>query len=139
MEQIQVKKQYLTFNVDQVMYGVDIGLVTEIVGMQQVTPIPELPACIKGIMNLRGKIIPIMDMRLRLHKHNTEYDERTCVVVITLNDDEIGIVVDRVHEVINIENKDEILARDEELISKMVKVEEKVYMILDIKEVITIE
>ncbi len=76
--------------------------VTEIIGIQSITEVPELPVYIKGIINLRGKIIPVMDVRLRFGKPEHEYDERTCVIVIDIKDVSIGLIVDRVSEVLNI-------------------------------------
>ena len=142
MNYLQSKKQFLTFDINKVIYGMDICLVTEIIGMQQYTLIPELPPYVRGIMNLRGKIIPLIDVRMRLYHEETVYDERTCVIVITIGEDEIGLIVDRVHEVISVGNKEEILKIEEEtgnFISKMIKVNEQVFMILDIKKLIMIE
>lgn len=142
MDHLQIKKQFLTFNIDQVIYGIDINIVTEIIGMQQVTPIPELSHYIKGIINLRGKIIPLIDVRLRIYEEERAYDDRTCVIVITVDEDEVGLIVDCVHEVINIGKKEEVIAMDEEpeaFISQIIKLEEKVYIIVDAKELITIE
>lgn len=142
MDSMQYKKQFLTFNIDQVHYGIDISLVTEIIGMQQVTPIPNLPPYIKGIMNLRGKIIPLIDVRLRLYNRERDYDDRTCVIVITWEDEEIGLIVDCVYEVISTGSPEEILVMEDQLepfISQIVKLQEMVYMIMDVKELITTE
>lgn len=142
MNQLKNRKQFLTFNIDQAIYGIDINLVTEIVGIQQYTPISELPHYIRGIINLRGKIIPLIDVRLRLGEPEITYNDRTCIIVITIDEDELGLIVDCVHEVINVVNEDEILAKDEEpgqFISQIIKLEEKVYMIVDINELVVVE
>ncbi len=96
------KGRFLTFNLDKEAYGIEITHVTEIIGIQPVTEVPELPDYIKGIINLRGKIIPVMDVRLRFKKNFREYNDRTCVIVIDISDLSIGLIVDSVSEVIAI-------------------------------------
>ena len=80
-------------------YGIEIQRVTEIIGVQPITEVPELPEYIKGIINLRGKIIPVMDVRIRFKKPFKEYNDRTCVVIIDLEEVSIGLIVDGVAEV----------------------------------------
>ena len=99
------KDKYLIFKIEEELYGVDIKYVTEIIGMQDITPVPELPEYIKGIINLRGIIIPVMDMRKRFKKPEQEYDDRTCIIVVDVDDISIGLIVDTVSEVITIEEE----------------------------------
>lgn len=94
--------RYLTFSLDSECYGIEIKYVTEIIGIQPITEVPEMPEYIKGIINLRGRIIPIMDVRLRFKKPFREYDERTCIIVIEIRDIVLGLIVDRVSEVLTI-------------------------------------
>ncbi len=94
--------RFLTFAVGTEVYGIEIKYVTEIIGIQAITEIPELPEYIRGIINLRGKIIPVMDVRLRFKKNYIEYNDRTCVIVIDLQNISIGLIVDSVSEVITI-------------------------------------
>lgn len=96
------KGRYLTFTLGQEFYGIEIKYVTEIIGLQPITKVPELPEYVKGIINLRGKIIPIMDVRLRFKKEAREYDDRTCIIVVDINELSIGLIVDRVSEVVSI-------------------------------------
>lgn len=96
------KGRFLTFLLSNDAYGVEIRYVTEIIGIQPITEIPELPGYIRGIINLRGKIIPVMDVRLRFKKAFKEYNDRTCVIVIDIQDLSIGLIVDSVSEVISI-------------------------------------
>lgn len=96
------KGKYLTFEIDKEIYGIEIKFVTEIVGIQPVTTIPEVPDYIKGIINLRGKIIPVIDMRLKFKKSPMEYTDRTCIIVIDIKNVSIGLIVDAVAEVLNI-------------------------------------
>ena len=76
---------------------------TEIIGIQEITEVPELPIYVKGIINLRGKIIPVMDVRLRFKKEQREYNDRTCIIVIDIRDISIGLIVDHVAEVVVID------------------------------------
>jgi purine-binding chemotaxis protein CheW len=96
------KDKYLTFHLGTEDYGIEIRFVTEIIGIQKITVIPEMPDYIKGVINLRGKIIPVMDVRMRFKLEARAYDERTCVVVVNINDTAVGLVVDTVSEVAGI-------------------------------------
>ncbi len=96
------KDKYLTFHLAKEDYGIEIRFVTEIIGIQTITKIPEMPDFIKGVINLRGKVIPVMDVRTRFKLSTREYDERTCIIVVDINDTTVGLVVDEVNEVMNI-------------------------------------
>lgn len=98
--------RYLIFLLSKEKYGIEISYVTEIVGIQEITEMPDIPAYIKGIINLRGKIIPLMDVRLRFCKEDRTYDDRTCVIVINCNGVDIGLIVDSVSEVQTIQEDD---------------------------------
>lgn len=106
MEEDTQKDRYLTFSLGKESYGLEISYVTEIIGIQAITLIPELPEYVKGIINLRGKIIPVMDVNLRFKKEPKEYNDRTCVIVIDIRDLSIGLIVDRVSEVLTIPEQD---------------------------------
>ena len=94
--------KYLTFLIDKELYGIDISYVTEIVGIQEITVMPNMPDYMKGIINLRGIIVPLMDIRLRFSMEPKEYDDRTCVVVVDFEGMSIGLIVDSVSEVIDL-------------------------------------
>ncbi len=96
------KGRFLTFLIDKETYGIEIKYVTEIIGLQAMTEMPDMPNHIKGIINLRGKIILLMDVRLRFGMEPRAYDDRTCVVVIDYNGGAIGLIVDKVSEVLTI-------------------------------------
>lgn len=100
-EDTQLNK-YLTFTVDRETYGIAIQFVTEIIGIQRITEVPDLPQHVRGIINLRGKVIPVMDMRLRFRREEKAYTERTCIVVIQVENIAIGLIVDAVNEVLDI-------------------------------------
>ena len=97
-----LKDKYLTFHLFGEDYGIEIRYVTEIIGVQKITPVPKTPPYINGVINLRGRVIPIMDVRTRFHHPTCEYDERTCVIIVKLEDSLIGLIVDTVLEVVNI-------------------------------------
>lgn len=94
------KGKFLTFILGKEQYGIEIKYVTQIIGIQAITQVPELPEYVKGIINLRGKIIPVMDVRLRFKKEVKEYNDRTCIIVIDINDISVGLIVDSVAEVL---------------------------------------
>lgn len=94
--------KYLTFQLGSDIFGIEIKFVTEIIGIQSITYVPQVPSYVKGIINLRGKIIPVIDMRLKFKKPVIEYDDRTCIIVIEIENISIGLIVDRVTEVLNI-------------------------------------
>ena len=96
------KDKFLTFQVGNEESGIKIRHVTEIIGLQKITDVPDMPDFIKGVINLRGKVIPVMDVRTRFKLKSREYDDRTCIVVVNINDKAIGLVVDRVSEVADI-------------------------------------
>jgi purine-binding chemotaxis protein CheW len=103
--------KYLTFTLADEEYGIGILKIKEIIGMMPITPVPQTPEFIKGVVNLRGKVIPVMDLRLRFGMPAIDYSERTCIIVVEIGGQagtiQIGIVVDAVSEVLNIKS-DEI-------------------------------
>lgn len=95
--------KYLSFRIGQEVYGIKIRHVTEIVGIQRITEVPDMPCYVKGVINLRGNVIPVVDVRLRFNMQPRDYDDRTCVIVVNVNESPIGLVVDTVKEVISIQ------------------------------------
>lgn len=98
--------KFLTFILGDEDYGLAIRFVTEIIGIQKITPVPDLPDYVKGVINLRGKVIPVMDVRLRFEMKHRAYDERTCIIVINAKDTTVGLIVDTVSEVLEIPDSD---------------------------------
>jgi purine-binding chemotaxis protein CheW len=94
--------KYLTFTIGQVSYALEINIVTEIIGLQKITPVPNVPPFIKGVINLRGKVIPVMDVRARFHLDQQAYHDRTCIIVIEVEGAAVGLVVDAVSEVLDL-------------------------------------
>ncbi len=102
--------KYLTFTLAEEEYGIGILKIKEIIGMMPITSVPQTPDFVKGVINLRGKVIPILDLRLRFGMEEMEYTERTCIIVVEIQSRTgkimIGIVVDSVSEVLNIKGED---------------------------------
>ena len=102
--------KYLTFQLSEEGYGIGILKVREIIGMLPVTPVPQTPMFLKGVINLRGQVIPVVDLRLKFGLPEEEYTERTSIIVVEVKglstNIPIGIVVDTVSEVINIQAKE---------------------------------
>ncbi|HKM32589.1 MAG TPA: chemotaxis protein CheW [Oscillospiraceae bacterium] len=99
-------EKYLTFILDDQFYAIPIANVIEIIAMQETTKMPDFPDYVKGVINLRGTIIPLIDVRLRFRKPEREYDARTSVIVVSVNDVQVGFIVDMVDEVKDIDNSD---------------------------------
>jgi purine-binding chemotaxis protein CheW len=102
--------KYLTFSLGQEEYGIGILKVKEIIGMLPVTPVPQSPGFVKGVINLRGKVIPVVDLRSKFGMEPKDYSERTCIIVVEIRGTDgqvlMGIVVDAVSEVLNIRGAD---------------------------------
>ncbi|RXE59038.1 purine-binding chemotaxis protein CheW [Acetivibrio mesophilus] len=102
IEEDTQKDKYLIFLIGNEEYGIGINYVTEIVGIQKITEIPEMQGHVKGIINLRGKVIPVIDVRLMLGLEEKEYNDRTCTIVLNIRGVCIGLIVDGVAEVLQI-------------------------------------
>lgn len=134
--------RYLTFAVEKEEYGIEIRCVMEIVGIQEISSIPECADYIKGIINLRGSIIPVLDMRLRLKKEPIPYNDRTCIIVVEIDGITAGLIVDNVAEVVTIAEAD-IVAPPQmnsgtqyRYINGIAKTGEKIKLLLDCKKLI---
>jgi len=104
------EEKFLTFVLAGEEYGIGILKIKEIIGMMSITTVPQTPEFVKGVINLRGKVIPVMDLRLRFGMEAMDYTERTCIIVVEIEGRagtvQIGIVVDSVSEVLNIKSED---------------------------------
>jgi purine-binding chemotaxis protein CheW len=94
--------KYLTFYLSDEEYGLEILKVREIIGIMEITTVPRTPEFVKGVINLRGKVIPVLDLRLKFSMPEAERTEETCVIVVQVEDVEVGIIVDKVSEVLDI-------------------------------------
>jgi purine-binding chemotaxis protein CheW len=142
--------KYLTFELDGEEYGLEILKVKEIIGIMNITSVPQTPDYVKGVINLRGKVIPVIDLRLKFSMESLEYSERTCIIMVDIAGTSgkkvmVGIVVDSVSEVLNIRG-DEIedspsfgSRLSTEYILGMAKVKGGVKILLDIDQVLNAE
>ena len=139
--------KYLTFSLAGEEYGIGILKIREIIGMMPITSVPQTPAFVKGVINLRGKVIPVLDLRLRFGMQAIEYTERTCIIVVEITGQagkiQIGSVVDSVSEVLNIKGEDIEntptfgASLDTEYILGVAKMEGGVKILLDIDKVLS--
>ena len=100
-----LRGRFLTFAIEEQVFGIQIRHVKEIVGLQPITKLPELPEYIKGIINLRSKIIPLLDVRLKFGKDALEYNDRTCIIVVETSGISAGLIVDNVVEVLAVDEE----------------------------------
>lgn len=93
--------EVLSFSIGDVIYAINIKYVKEIISVEKITVVPKIPSYIKGVINLRGKVVPVISVRNRFGIEEIPYDDRTCIIVLEFEDgDQVGIIVDRVQEVI---------------------------------------
>jgi purine-binding chemotaxis protein CheW len=139
--------KYLTFTLAEEEYGIGILKVKEIIGMMPITSVPRTPNFVKGVINLRGKVIPVIDLRLKFGMPTIDYTDRTCIIVVEIDTDDmtiqIGIVVDSVSEVLNIKEQEMEKAPsfgaqvDTAYILGMAKIDSGVKILLDINRVLS--
>lgn len=133
-------ERFLTFSSDDLTIGVSTNYVTEIITNHAITTLPLVPDYVKGIINLRGQIIPIMDIRLRMGKMPIDYTSTTCIIVLNIDSTSIGIVVDAVQQVMDID-KERIspvpVENQQELINGMISSGDRsVILFLDCEQLI---
>ena len=132
-----LKGRFLTFLIGKETYGIEIRFVKEIVGIQSITEMPEMPDYMKGIINLRGIIIPVMDVRLRFSMNQKSYDDRTCVIVVDFVGILIGLIVDSVSDVINLDQANIVelphnsIGLSNKYVKSIGKIESNVLLLLD--------
>jgi len=134
--------KYLTFKLADEDYGVEILKVREIIGVMDITAVPRMPNCMKGVINLRGKVIPVVDLRLQFGLEELAHGKQTCIIVVDVGK-EIGIIVDTVSEVLDIEPANVApppsmgITMDTSFILGMGKVGDAVKILLNINKVLT--
>jgi purine-binding chemotaxis protein CheW len=145
----KVAGKFLTFDLAEEEYGLEILRVREIIGLMEITPVPKTPDYVLGVINLRGKVIPVIDLRLKFGLPYKEPDDRTCVIVVEVATEadtvQMGIVVDRVNEVVDVKAGEVEptpsfgVSLDTAFILGMAKVGDKVKILLDIDKVLSTE
>lgn len=99
------KGMFMTFQTGRQSFGISIDYVNEIIVIPPITPVPEVDDYIKGLVNVRGKIIPVIDVRTRFRMEPTEYTDRTCIILLNLKDMMVGLIVERIEETIIIDEE----------------------------------
>jgi len=137
--------KYLTFELAGEKYGLEILKVREIIALMNITKVPRMPDFVKGVINLRGKVLPVFDLRLKFGMPAAEKTHETCIIIVKVESIETGLIVDKVLEVLNIAEED-LDDRpsfgadvDTEFILGLAKTNEKVTILLDISKVLTNE
>ena len=143
---LSMEGKYLTFELAREEFGISILTVKEIIGMMTTTPVPSTPSWVLGVINLRGKVIPVVDLRLKFGMESRPFDDRTCIVVAEVNNQDellnIGVVVDSVNEVANVKEQDVEktpsfgVELETDYIQGMAKNGEHVCILLDINKVL---
>lgn len=137
--------KFLTFVLGEEVYGIEILKAREIIGLMDVTSVPQTPGYMKGVINLRGKVIPIIDLRLKFSMQEKERTKETCIIVVEVNNTSMGIIVDSVSEVADISSGKIEDAPDfgqginTDFIMGLGKVNEKIIILLDIEGVLSFE
>lgn len=144
-ENLNRTSQIVTFKLAQEEYGVNIMKVQEIILIGEITKVPEVPEFIEGVINLRGNVIPIIDLRKRFKLAQTSINEDSRIIVVNVNSKTMGIIVDAVNEVLRIANSDieptpaSIAGVGKEYLKGLIKLDKRLLILLDIEHILTLE
>lgn len=138
-----LENKFLMCKLGNEVYGIDIKHVTDIIELQKITEVPDMPDYVKGVINLRGQVIPVIDMRLRFKMQAREYDDRTVITVVQIQNNSIGFIIDTATEVQDIPEKDidpppkfQGNESKQKYIFGLGKVESDVIILLDIEKLV---
>ncbi|MGL4369778.1 MAG: chemotaxis protein CheW [Spirochaetota bacterium] len=138
-------RQYVTFSIGLEIYGVDVRRVQEIIGMTQITPVPNTVSFMKGVINLRGSVVPVIDMRKKFRMEAKEYDSFTVIIIVEVKERLIGMIVDTVSDVAdipigNIQDTPHFTSKiDTNFIEGIGQVDNSLIIILDVESILTAE
>ena len=138
-------EKYLTFVVDEEVYGLEILKVREIVAMMHISKVPLVPKFVKGVINLRGKVIPVIDIRLKFDMEDIEYNEHTTIIIVDIDEVSIGFIVDKTSEVVKIDKSNLMpppkfgTGIDTSFLKSMAKTQNNVTMIVDLEKLFSSE
>jgi purine-binding chemotaxis protein CheW len=143
IEEDTLSGRYLKYKVGDEHYGIEIKYVTEIINIPQISKVPGLPHYLKGIINLRGSIIPVMDVRLRFNIEEIEYNDHTCLIITNIDGMDIALIVDSVSEVLSIPDENIIPPPDtkksgNKFVRGIGKAGENILMLLDYQRLIDV-
>ena len=141
-EDVQENK-FLMCKLGSEVYGIDISHVTDIIELQKITEVPDMPEYVKGVINLRGQVIPVIDLRLRFGMDPREYDDRTVITVVNIDDQSIGFIIDTATEVQDVPAKDidpaprfQESREKNKYIAGLGKTGDKVIILLDVQKLV---
>ena len=141
-EDSQLNK-YITFTLGNEEYAIEIRYIVEIVGLQKITELPDMPDFLNGVINLRGDVIPIIDVRKRFKLDPKSYTVRTCIIIVSINEASIGLIVDEVSEVLDIEEENISVPpktstkQHGRFVKGIGKVENSIKIILDVEKILS--
>ncbi len=134
-------EKYLTFIVDNEIYGLEILKVREIVAMLHISKVPLVPHYVKGVINLRGNVIPVIDMRLKFNMSDIDYDEHTTIIIVDIEEISVGFIVDETSEVVKI-NQNNLMPPpkfgtgiDTSFLKSMAKTDKSIIMMINLEEI----
>ncbi len=135
--------EILFFTIEADTYGIEIKYVNEIIGIDHITVVPKIPDYIKGVINIRGKVVPVISVRKRFGMEEIPYDDRTCIIVLEFeNDTQVGIIVDRVQEVVVVDKSsisktpDSRNVNTNKYIKNIIEISEDIKLLLDCEKLI---
>lgn len=137
-----LENKFLIFSLAEREYGIEIKHIIEIIGIRPITEVPDTPEFIKGVTNLRGKVVPLIDVRIRFQMESIPYSDRTCLIILNINQENIGLIVDTVREVVTIpSDKTEPAPKmgdgeGNRFISAFGKVDENVKILLNVEKLL---
>lgn len=140
-----ISNKYLTFGLDKQTYGIQISNVSEIIAIKDITPIPQTPDFVAGMVNVRGKVVPIISLRKKFDLPPKEYDRNTCIAIVYIQGNEMGVIVDAVYEVADIQSSSKEDTPQfgsgvkTEFIEAIAKDQKGIKILLDIEKVLTSE
>ena len=132
----------LTFYIGDQIYGIEIPYVLEIIGVPHITVVPGVPYYIKGIINVRSKVVPVLSLRSRFGKEETEYNERTCTIIVSVDNVQVGIIVDEVLDVLSVAEKhiakspERIGVNENKFIKYLLEMNDGIKLVLDVTKLI---
>jgi cheW protein len=137
-EEVIPTKKFLAFESDKLSYAIDADYVKEIIMVNTITRLPKLPAFIRGVINLRGQVVPIMDMRIRMGRSKTEFTDDTCIIVMNIDDVQVGLLIDAVSQMVDIPEVNIStlpLSKHQELVDGIIRINGTVLLIISIDEI----
>ncbi len=132
----------LTFNIGEQIYGIEIPHVVEIIGVPPITTVPGVPGYIKGIINVRSKVVPVVNIRNRFGKEEIAYNERSCTIIVSSDDIQVGIIVDEVRDVLSVYEKyiakspNHIGVNNNKFIQYLLEMPDGIKLVLDVNKLV---